>query len=230
MQEAKFTTTPNLAFFLRYKEYSHPDLDVWYIFFFFFFYKDISLVSVYKRAGELLEKFPQPCLQLNTWYGFYLLHRRSHCISLWIVLLLKCFQSTDGDRLPMRNPCHVNSQSHPQDRADKCALRLCVWARHPQYWKGKPTSKQNIRFLTIASSLDTASTTIHCRREVCERFCGLLGVTASMPSTILTHKNRKVIPMHFLYVMVVECCYPNVHPSSMVLCLKLQPFDVNFQP
>lgn len=132
MQEAKFTTTPNLAFFLRYKEYSHPDLDVWYIFFLFFFYKDISLVSVYKRAGKLLEKFPQPCLQLNTLYGFYLLDRRSHCISLWIVLLLKCFQSTDGDRLPMRNPCQVNSQSHPQDRADKCALRLCVWARHPQ--------------------------------------------------------------------------------------------------
>lgn len=36
--------------------------------------------------------------------------------------------------------------------------------------------------------------------------------------------------MHFLYVMVVEYWYPNVHLSSMVLCLKLQPFDVNFQP
>lgn len=42
-----------------------------------------------------------------------------------------------------------------------------------------------------------------------ERYCRLLGVTASMPPTILTLKNRKVISTHFLYIMVVEHWHPN---------------------
>lgn len=86
------------------------------------------------------------------------------------------------------------SQSHLQDTAEDCTLGLCSEKGTVSTKKESPRLNRKLDF-SLLPALWTLQTQILTagKKYMKERYCGLLGVVASMPPTILTLKNTTAL-------------------------------------